>query len=333
MRRGAPTLEEVAARAGVSRATVSRVVNGHPTVKPEAVESVQRAVDELGYVPNRAARSLASNKTQAIALVVPETAARIFADPYFASVVQGVAVTLGKTEYTLTMLLESESNATKTRRYLLGGNVDGAIVISHHLGDHSYRELGGKLPLVFGGRPLHEYPGAAVIDVDNVAGATIAVDHLVARGCRRVATINGPLDMRPGVDRRAGWQEALLAAGLEPGPEAGGDFTVASGFEAARTLLATDPDFDGLFVANDQMAAGAMQALREAGRDVPGEVAVIGYDDSPFSETMAPPLTTMRQPLLKMGAAMADAVVALIAGKPVDPLTLLTARLVVRDSA
>ncbi len=333
VRRGIPTLEEVAARAGVSRATVSRVVNGHPTVRPEAVESVNRAIDELGYVPNRAARSLASNRTQAIALVVPETAARIFADPFFASVVQGVATTLNDTDYTLTMLIGSESNAAKTRRYLLGGNVDGAIVISHHTGDHSYKDLGQVLPVVFGGRPLGDSPGAVVVDVDNVDGASKAVTHLIGRGCRHIAAISGPQDMRPGVDRRLGWQEALLMAGLTPGPEVVGDFSTESGLAAARRLLELDPTVDGLFAANDQMAMGALQALREAGLHVPDDVAVVGYDDSFFSSTIEPPLTTMRQPMIAMGSELATTLVALIEGRPVDPVTLLRAKLVVRASA
>ena len=135
-----PTLEMVAALAGVSRATVSRVVNGSLTVTPDIVEAVNRAIAELNYVPNRAARMLASRRTQAIALIVPESSAKVFADPFFAQLVQGVALHLADTEYTLTMLIESETNSEKTRRYLLGGNVDGALVVSHHTGDHSYAQ-------------------------------------------------------------------------------------------------------------------------------------------------------------------------------------------------
>ena len=149
--RPVPTLEAVAALAGVSRSTVSRVVNGSPKVTPEVVETVTAAIAQLNYVPNRAARSLVTRRTQVIALVVPESTARVFADPFFASIVQGVALYLADTDYTLNMVIASETNPDKTRRYLMSGNADGALVVSHHSGDHSYAHLGHSLPIVFGG--------------------------------------------------------------------------------------------------------------------------------------------------------------------------------------
>jgi DNA-binding LacI/PurR family transcriptional regulator len=174
----APTLEMVAARAGVSRATVSRVVNSSPKVTAEVIALVNTAIAELNYVPNRAARSLASRKTQVIALVVPESTAKVFADPFFASVVQGVAMYLADTDYTLNLLMASEMKPDKTRRYLLGGNVDGALVVSHHSGDHSYTHLGQKLPIVFGGRPVSGDPTLGhYVDVDNVSGGRRAARH------------------------------------------------------------------------------------------------------------------------------------------------------------
>lgn len=333
VKRGAPTLEEVAALAGVSRATVSRVVNEHPTVRPEAAERVRIAIEKLGYVPNRAARSLASNRTGAIALVMPETAARVFGDPFFPSIIQGVSSGLDATDYTLTMLIASEANAAKTRRFLLGGNVDGVIIVSHHLGDRTYRTLGLEIPVVFGGLPLGDLHGASVVDVDNLQGGRMAVDHLIERGCRSIAIINGPQDMRAGVDRRLGWQDALLAASLPPGPEASGDFTTASGVTATEALLDSKIAFDGLFVANDLMAMGALQVLRERGLSVPEDVAVVGFDDSFFSSTIDPPLTTIRQPMVAMGEALAHKLVTRIEGHPVDEMTLLQAELIVRASA
>ena len=153
-----PTLEMVATRAGVSRSTVSRVVNGSTGVTADLVSIVEMAIEELGYVPNRAARSLASRRTQAIALVIPESTAMVFGDPFFASIVQGVAMYLANTEYTLNMMIAVESRPDKTRRYLMGGNVDGALVVSHHSGDHSYAHLERSLPVVYAGRPLQAYP-------------------------------------------------------------------------------------------------------------------------------------------------------------------------------
>ena len=151
---GVPTLEMVAAAAGVSRSTVSRVINDSPNVTAEAIAAVQRAIDDLGYVPNRAARILASRRTFSIALVIPENTAKFFADPYFATVIQGVAMYLSNSAYTLTLLIAAENDAEKTRRYLQAGNVDGAIILSHHSDDRSYVQLAKSIPVVFGGRPM-----------------------------------------------------------------------------------------------------------------------------------------------------------------------------------
>jgi len=329
-----PTLEMVAAHAGVSRATVSRVVNGTPTVDPKVAESVRRSIEELNYVPNRAARSLVSHRSQSIAVVVPEAAAKVFADPFFASVIQGVVLELATTDYTVNMIIESEAQAEKTRRYLLGGNVDGALVVSHHTGDNSWAELSGTLPVVFGGRPLSEDVGHAYyVDVDNAGGACLAVQHLIDTGHRHIATVAGPQDMPPGVDRLVGWQETIVRAGLEPGPVEYADFTTAGGEKAMRRLLERADPFDAVFFANDQMAIGGYAALRDAGRRVPDDVAVVGFDDSYFSVSADPALTTVRQPMVDMGAEMARVLVRLIEREPAQQVTMLKTRLVVRDSA
>ncbi|MEJ3405345.1 LacI family DNA-binding transcriptional regulator [Rathayibacter sp. YIM 133350] len=323
----------VAAHAGVSRATVSRVVNGSPKVTPEVAQSVRQAIEALNYVPNRAARSLASRKTQAIALVVPETAAKVFADPFFASIVQGVAFYLADTDYTLNMLLESESQPGKTRRYLLGGNVDGALVVSHHSGDHSYAQLSQTLPVVFGGRPLLDAGGDNYfIDVDNVTGAEQAVALLVEKGRTHVATIAGPQDMPPGVDRLAGWRRALESHGLDATLIELGDFTPASGVAAMKRLLDRGEPIDAVFAANDQMAIGAYSAIRERGLEIPRDIAVLGWDDDNYGATATPPLTTVHQPTVEMGREMARVLVRLIEGEPVETITRLGTSIVMRDS-
>ncbi len=329
----APTLEMVAARAGVSRATVSRVVNGSPKVSPDVATAVHEAIAALNYVPNRAARSLASRRTQSIALVVPESTARVFNDPFFATLVQGVGLALADTEYTLSMLIESEANIDRTRRYLLGGNVDGALVVSHHTGDHSYANVSRSLPVVFGGRPLD--PTESVnhtVDVDNTHGASLATEHLVERGRTRIATIAGPQDMPPGVDRLHGFTDALERAGLSPAGIEHGDFSPASGAIAMRRLLEREPTIDAVFAANDQMAIGAYSAIAEAGRTVPGDIAVVGFDDDRYAATAMPPLTTVHQPSVEMGAEMARTLVRLIDGEEVPQATLLPTSLVVRES-
>jgi len=330
---GAPTLEEVAALAGVSRSTVSRVVNNSPKVKDDAVIAVQRAIDELGYVPNRAARSLASRRTQVLALVVPESTAKVFADPFFASVVQGVALTLAETEYTLNMVFASEAAPEKTRRYLLGGNVDGALVVSHHSGDHSYARLGNSLPIVFGGRPLEDDEGHSFfVDVANVDGARTVTQHLIDIGRRNIAAIAGPQDMPAGADRLAGWRDALRASGLDDSLVEVADFSPRQGTEAMRRLLDSGRPIDAVFASNDQMAAGALTALRERGLSVPEAVAVAGFDGDYFGEASDPPLTTVVQPSTGLGETMANVLVRLIAGDPVDRVTIMPTELLVRGS-
>ncbi|GHD45922.1 LacI family transcriptional regulator [Mycetocola manganoxydans] len=329
-----PTLEMVAARAGVSRATVSRVVNASPKVTAEVAAIVHSAIAELNYVPNRAARSLASRKTQVIALVVPESTAKVFADPFFASVVQGVALHLAETDYTLNLLIASETKSDKTRRYLLGGNVDGALVVSHHSGDHSYTDLGQKLPIVFGGRPIsRDSTLGHYVDVDNVSGARVATEHLIGRGCRSIATIAGPQDMPPGLDRLRGWRDAMASAGLDDSLVEYGDYSPDDGAAAMRRILARGVPIDGLFAFSDQLAAGAYAVIREAGLSIPGDIAVVGYDDDRYAATVSPTLTTVNQAPVEMGAKMAEIIVRLIDGEEVDRATIMPTRLVLRESA
>ncbi len=332
-RPAAPTLEAVAALAGVSRSTVSRVVNESPRVTAEAIDAVNRAIEQLGYVPNRAARTLASRRTQAIALVIPENTAKFFSDPFFATVVQGIAMHLATTEYTLSMLIASETNPEKTRRYLQGGNVDGALILSHHSADNSYRALARSLPVVFGGRPMSvEGEDSYVVDVDNIGAAATATKYLVDHGRTRIATIAGPQDMAAGLDRLEGWRTALEKADLKPGTVEVGDFTPPGGAAAMERLLASGENFDAVFVASDQMAYGALGVLRDRGLRVPDDIAVVGFDNDYYSTSSLPPLTTVEQSSVGMGAKMAEVLVRLIAGDTVEKLTVLPTTMIERES-
>ncbi|WP_406046736.1 LacI family DNA-binding transcriptional regulator [Kribbella sp. NBC_00889] len=333
-RSGSPTLEQVAALAGVSRATVSRVVNGSPKVLPQTVAAVERAIGELGYVPNRAARALVTRKTDSIAIVVPEPDSRVFSDPFFAGILRGVSRTLAPTSSQLVLLIEpAEADDQRLLRYLRGGHVDGAIIVSHHGRDNVLQELTQlPLPIVFSARPIGVEVPVASVDVDNVAGARTAVEHLLSIGRRKLGTITGPLDMTAGLDRLTGYQDVMKEAKL-PEAVAFGDFTADGGEQAAIRLLDEHPDLDGLFVASDLMATAALRVLSQRGRRVPDEVAVVGFDDSVLATTTTPRLTTVRQPVEKLGARLAEILLAKIGGATLTSPEIYGTELIVRDSA
>ncbi|MFV0287202.1 MAG: LacI family DNA-binding transcriptional regulator [Demequina sp.] len=334
MRHVAPTLEAVAALAGVSRATVSRVVNGSPKVHPDSAAAVRKAIAELGYVPNRAARSLASQQSHAIALVVPEDTTRFFGDVYFASIVAGINDRLEQSDYVLTLMVADHAPQGKMLRYLAGGAVDGVVVVSHHTFDTSLSRIGQMLPMVFGGRSGLQGVDGWVVDVDNVDGAVTATQRLVDRGCTNIATISGPLSMQSALDRVEGWRSTLEQAGLTPGPVIDGDYSVIGGARAARELIETYPEVDGVFVASDLMTSGAMPVFLDRGYAIPDDVKIVGYDDSPAAKSCEVPLTTVRQPSVEMGREMADILLDVLAGNSDrQRTTVLPTRLVERESA
>ncbi|WP_404289160.1 LacI family DNA-binding transcriptional regulator [Glutamicibacter arilaitensis] len=332
-RKQQPTLELVAERAGVSRATVSRVVNGSDKVKADVVRAVEKAIAELNYVPNRAARSLAQGRTNSIALVIPESTAKFFADPYFAAVIQGAAMYLSTTEFTLSLLIATESDPAKTSRYLRGGNVDGALILSHHAEDRSYSELAGSLPLVFGGRPMSNEDGDVfVVDVDNAAAARKATEAMLTAGRKHPAAIAGPQNMGAALDRQLGFEQAVSAAGLDVAAIAVGDFTPDSGESAMRELLAGGIKIDSLFAASAQMAFGAMKVIAEAGLSVPGDIAITTIDDDSFARNASPALTTVAQNAEEQGAKMAEVVVQRINGEAVPERIIMPTKLILRGS-
>ncbi|AWE53404.1 MULTISPECIES: LacI family DNA-binding transcriptional regulator [Streptomyces] len=316
-----PTLEAVAARAGVSRATVSRVVNGGDGVRERLVERVRKAVDELGYVPNQAARSLVTRRHDAVAVIVAEPETRVFADPFFALQLRGISKELTAHDNQLVLLLtEGRDDHARVARYLAGGHVDGALVFSLHLDDPLPGLIqNAGVPTVFGGRPgwSGETRGVVYVDVDNRGGARDAVRHLAGLGRTRIAHIAGALDQTSAVDRLDGYRDVMVDA--DPRLIAEGDFTPAGGERAMRELLERCPDVDAVFAANDLTAAGAMRVLREAGRRVPDDVAVIGFDDMlPVAEQTDPALTTVRQDIEEMGRLMARLLLRELDRRPAD---------------
>lgn len=332
--RSAPTLEDVAAHAGVSRATASRVINADPRVREAARVAVSAAVAELGYRPNRAARRLVTRAADSIAVVVPESDERVFSDPFFSGTLKGVTRAIGSLPMQVVLVMGNPDDGDhRMERYLRGGHTDGAIVVSHHQNDNLWRVLAEtRLPSVFLGRPYAEEAAVPYVDVDNAAGAALAARHLVERGCRRIGTITGPLDMSAGQDRLRGWADTMAQAGLDPTLVGHGDFTAAGGAEATRQLLQRCPDLDGLFVASDQMAVAAIGELGVIGRRVPDDVAVVGYDDSAAATMSRPALTTVVNPIAAMASRAVDLLLRVMDGEVVEP-EILSTDLVVRESA
>ncbi|MFC4114907.1 LacI family DNA-binding transcriptional regulator [Nonomuraea zeae] len=328
-----PTLEAVAARAGVSRATASRVVNGQTTVAPHIRDAVQRAIDELGYVPNSAARSLVTQRTDSVALVVSEPGTRVFSeDPMFSTAIRSASMELEAVNKQVVLMLASSAKShARVERYIAGGHVDGVMLISMHGADPLPAALSRlRVPVVSYGRPAVPV-NIPFVDNDNVGGAEAGVRHLVETGRRRIATIAGPQDMIAGQDRLAGYRNVLRDSDRRS-IVAVGDFTRESGAVAMRQLLGDDPGLDAVFVANDLMAVGALQSLRQAGRRVPDDVAVVGFDDIEAAKYTEPPLTTLRHPVAEQAAAMVGLLLNLFEGGPTDPVIMPT-ELVIRESA
>ena len=226
LRRSAPTIRQVAAVAGVSRATASRVINGGHLVSDHTRVAVEAAIAELGFTPNPVARSLANRRTGSVALVVPEPNARLLTDPFFGSIINGLSLALDDSDLQMVLVIARPGPSTvRATRYLTTGSVDGAVIASHHRDDALNRRLvDSGLPCVFVGKPL-DVATTHYVDMDNVLGARLATEHLIASGRLRIGTVAGPADMTAGVDRLNGWREAMHAAGLPADAVVHSDFT------------------------------------------------------------------------------------------------------------
>jgi DNA-binding LacI/PurR family transcriptional regulator len=323
--------------AGVSRATVSRVINDSPKVSESALRRVQQAIQDLGYVPNRAARSLVTRRTDSIALIVSEHEERVFSDPFFGSIVRAVSAGLAQTHLQLVLLMTQAGQTPERLSQYARAHVDGALVISAHGADPLPALLAeSRLPTILMGRSFATTaPGLPYVDADNIGGAHAAVDHLVGIGRRRIAHICGAMDMSAGIDRLQGYRDGLARHGLAADEALieQGHFLEQGGFDAMVTLLERVPDLDAVFCASDLMATGALHALDSAGRSVPGDVSVIGFDDTAAARHTRPRLTTIRQPIDAMGRAMIELLTASIRGATRVDNVVLPTELVRRASA
>jgi DNA-binding LacI/PurR family transcriptional regulator len=331
------TLADVARLAGVSSATASRVLTGSARVRPQTRDKVEQAMTRLGYVRNRAARSVAHQRAGSIALVVCEENVKVFADPFFARVLWSVSKTVAAADLQLVLLaLQAARDYRTVSRYLRSGHVDGALFVSMHgRPDFDYASLG--IPLVLCGRPMTGGDTLSYVDADNVEGARTAVSYLLGQGRTAIATIAGPPDMSPGIDRLLGYRKAMAAIDRgdpsDPGMISFGDFSRMSGEHALARLIDHRPGIDAVFAASDLMAAGALRALRRLGRRVPDDVAVIGFDDSPLAQHTDPRLSTIRQPVDAMAARMVRELLSRIIQADREPShTVLSTELILRES-
>jgi LacI family transcriptional regulator len=330
------TLEMVAEKAGVSRSTVSRVVNHHPNVREDVRERVLSIIQDTGYRPHPAARSLASHRTNVIGLVIPRSTHTFFNDPYFPALTGGVAEACNQHDYTLSLFLfkTEEDERRLIPRISRKGLVDGIIIQATHLGDNFIPQLSkGNVPFLVAGRPMNA-PEASYIDVDNVGGAYEAVVHLINEGRKKIATVTCALNTSVGIDRFEGYKRALYSYGLTYDEKlvAEGEFSEQSGYSAAKVLLAQRPD--AIFVGSDTMAVGAMRAIKELSMEVPKDIALVGFDDLPPALQIDPQLTTIRQPIRRFGAKAVETLLDIIEQRSGIPRhVFLGTELVIRGSS
>jgi LacI family transcriptional regulator len=329
------TLEDIAKQAGVSRSTVSRVVNNHPYVKAEVRKKVLKVIQDEGYHPNAAARTLVSQRSSMIGLVIPRSVSSFFTDPYFPHLTQGILQACNQNNYTLALFVIStnEDEAKILPKISRNGFLDGLILQTGVLGDQLVDQLtASNMPLVVAGRP-HQQTGISYVDVDNVAAATVATNHLLQLGRTRVAAITGPLSRSESIDRKNGYVRALTAKGIPIDEKliAETDFSGAGGYAAMQQLLPWKPD--AVFAASDDLAIGAIHAVRDAGLRVPEDIAFVGFDDLPTTALSGINLTTIRQPVALFGIKLVEVLLDLIENgtKPTRRMIMDT-ELIIRDT-
>lgn len=329
------TIHDVAAVSGMSHGTVSRVLNAERYVSDEARTAVEAAIKQVGYVRNTAARNLKTQRSHAIGLIVHEPHSLFLEDPNIGAILLGTNQILSEADYQLvSLVIDSDRDSGRVAEYLRGGFVDGVIIISARSGDPIARAVAKiGIPAAFVGHP-HDIEGIQYVGIDNAAAARAITERLAATGRRRIGMIASALDRDSGQDRLAGFRAAL---GKRFDPSLVVEYPLyayGSGKDGMRELLDRAPDIDGVFAASDAIAAGALDALRAAGRRVPEDVGVVGFDDSSWALRCQPPLSTVRQPADELGRAAAKRVLAQLRGEELDGLgTMLETSIVWRESA
>jgi DNA-binding LacI/PurR family transcriptional regulator len=328
------TYAEIAMKAGVSKATVSRVLNGDERVHPDRTAAVMAAAEGLGYRPNRAARALSTGRTGMVAIVIDDDPTAL-SDPFWGVLLAGISrVFLANDLHSLLMVTHLDSPDGAIAHYLEGGEVDGAIFLQVHKDAVINKVNSQGLPVLMVGRPIEGESDISYVDTDNVGGGFQATQYLFDRGCKNVATLTGDLEASAGFDRLSGYRKAHEVAGIEVNEDliARANWSFESAKLMTLRLLAKNPDIDGIFAANDIMAIAAIAAIQERGRRVPDDISVIGFDDSLLSQTHRPAITTIRQDIIGLGVAAAESMIALLQGQEVEPQVLPT-EIMIRETA
>ncbi len=329
-----PTIHDVARASGVSRGTVSRALNGDPYVSTAALAAVKRAVAETGYVVNRAARSLVTQRTGTVVMVLSEPQEKLFEDPNFSVLLRMATRRLAQRDVARVMMVAGDDgDRERVIRYLRGGHADGVLLLSAHSGDPLLAELDGlSIPAVACGAVLGREGVIPYAAADDREGARQMTQYLVDQGRKKIATITGPLDTPGGLNRLEGFCDGLGRKAVKK-LIAHGDYSRHSGETAMAELLDRTPDLDAVFVGSDLMAAGALAVLRGRGRRVPEDVAVGGFDDSAIAGSTHPRLTTVRQPLEQVATETVRLLLELIDGAETVTPVVLPTELVTRESA
>lgn len=327
-----PTSADVAALAGVSRTTVSFVLNGRDVqISPATRQRVLDAARQLDYHPHASARQLAGGRSQAIGLVLRQSAEQIAADAFLSESLRGLSTAARAAGFRV--LVESADAEHGYAELARSRGADGLVVSGPRSVEPELASLVEEgFPIVLQGSLANlDVPS---VDVDNVVGARRAVEHLIGLGHRRIGCItNAPLEYTAAADRCEGYRQALAAAGIgyDESLVVEGGFDAPSGHRAARQLLATRP-VDAIFVASDVVAIGAITAIRDADLAVPEDISIVGFDDIPIAAYLDPPLTTIRVPAYELGQAVGRALLDRIAIPGFHTRTLLPTELVVRES-
>jgi DNA-binding LacI/PurR family transcriptional regulator len=332
---GDVTIDLVAAAAGVSRATVSRVMNGSAKVSPEREKAVKKAIAAYNFTPNATARRLAGGRSGLVALLMEESSEEFFLNPFWGMVVQGFSATISEAGMHPLLLIRpktgSEDSIFSTLR---AGQVDGLAIFSWHRPIKSFERLiDPKMAVVFGG-DLGGSKKFPFVDVDNVKGGLLATRHLIAQGCKNIVTITGDLKLQSGRDRLEGFERGMSEAGrtVLDSSIIQGDYSQSKAEELTRTLLKRKTKVDGVFAANDQAAVGVINILLQNGIKIPDQVKIVGFDDSPAASRNIPAISTIYQPTRELGSEVAKSLIAILNGEDVEE-KILDVKLIKRASS